>query len=113
MVSMDDAKFMFYVTSLFRKNSGEESILLHRLLREIDWRDAISYVQPNIIIPTSAKDANKRCLKGEHAIIDLMPHPKLHMIAGHPCYRIDDVMLMHMALQRSVESAEIPRPEQT
>ena len=33
MVNMEDAKFMFYVTSLFRNNSGAENSLMYRLLK--------------------------------------------------------------------------------
>ena len=92
MVNMDDAKFMFYVTSLFRNNSGAENSLMYRLLREIEQRHRINYVQPEITIPMTDREADRACLNGEFAIVDLMPKPKLHFIAGHPCYRINDVV---------------------
>ena len=111
MVNMEDAKFMFYVTSLFRSNSGAENRLMYRLLKGIEKRHQIDFVQPEVTIPMTDRDADRVCLRGEFAIVDLMPKPKLHYIAGHPCYRIDDVISIHMALQRSVEFTETPSPE--
>ena len=111
MVGMDDAKFMFCVTSLVRGNTSKQNNLMYRMLKEIERRHGIDYVQENITIPKSGKEADRHCLKGKYAIVDLMPRPKLHVIAGHPCYRIADVISMHMALQRSIEFTEIPFPE--
>ena len=63
-------------------------------------------------MPTSRSEANKYVLQGEYAIMDLLPKPKLHIIAEHACFRLDEVLSLHMALGRSMEFTVIPWEEE-
>ena len=81
MVDVDDAKFMLYVTSLNRQNTGSMNDTLYKFLSALELRHGTSFMQPGVTVPTCNTDANRYILKGEFAIMDLLPKPKMHIIA--------------------------------
>ena len=52
MFSMDDAKFMLYVTSLTRQNTHSTNDTLFKLLGAIEKRYHLSYMNDTVVIPT-------------------------------------------------------------
>ena len=108
MFSVDDAKFMLYVTSLTRQNTGSTNDTLFKLLGAIEKRHDLSYMRDTVVIPTDSQTANKYVLKGKYSIMENLPRPKAHTIAGHACFRVADVLSLHMAFGRSVEFTVIP-----
>jgi hypothetical protein len=111
IVDMNDAKFMFYVTSLNREHTDSMNDTLYKLLTAIELRHDISYMQDGVSVPTCKSDANRYVLKGEYAIMDLLPRPQMHVIAEHACFRLDEVLRLHLAMGRSIEFTVIPFPE--
>ena len=111
MVDIDDAKFMLYVTSLNCKNTESMNDTLYKVLSVLEIRHCMSFMQPGVTVPTSQADANRYVLKGEFAIMDLLPKPKLHIIAEHACFCLDDVISLHLALGQSIKFTVIPWPE--
>lgn len=85
--------------------------MVYKLLLAIEKRHNISYMQEGETVPILKLDANIFVLKGEFAIMDLLLQPKLHIISGHACFRIDDIVSLHMALGRSIEFTVIPYSE--
>ena len=111
MFAIDDSKFMLYVTSLMRHNTETTNNTLYKLLGAIEKRHNLCYMRDTVVIPTDSRTANKYVLKGKYAIMDNLPRPKTYLIAGHACFRVADVLSLHMALGRSMEFTVIPASE--
>ena len=77
IVSMEDAKFMFYVTKLNLEHTESMNDNFYRLLGAISQRWDINYMGHGVYVPTSAESADRYVLHGEYAIMDLLPRPKL------------------------------------
>ena len=99
MFTIDDAKGMLYVTSLTRQYTKSTNNILFRLLGAIENQYNICYMRDTVLISTDSKTAKKYALKGNYAIMNNLPRPKAHMITGHVCFQVADVLsLHHMAL---------------
>ena len=111
MFTIDDAKFMLYVTSLTWQHTESTNDTLFKLLRAIEKWHNLCYMRDTVVIPTDSKTANKYALKGKYAIMDNLHRPKTYEIAGHACFQVADVLSLHMALGRSMEFTVMPASE--
>ena len=101
---------MFYVTKLNLEHTKLMNDHLYRLLGAISNHWNIDYMDHGVYIPTSPESADRYVLRGQYAIMDLLPRPKLYEIAGHVCFKIKDIIALHMALGHSIEFTVVPYP---
>ena len=113
IVSTEDAKFMFYVTSLRLQHTESMNDILYRFLDAVSKHFEISAECKRVSasqVPTTQLDANKFVLMDQYAIMDLLPRPKVYQIPVHACFQITDVISLHTATERSFEFAVICTP---
>ena len=111
IASMEDAKLMFYVTSLNLHHTESTNDTLYRFLDAVSKCWDVSFMQEGFSVPTTRSDADNFMLRGQYAIMDLLPWPKVYQIAGYACFQITDVLPLHMATAPSFEFTVIPHAE--
>ena len=85
---------------------------LYYVFREITEKTGSSLSGTGICVPTSTSDAEATFLSGKRAIYKNMPSPKVHIIDQHACFKLTDLISLHLAKGRDAEYTSIPNPEE-
>ena len=111
VTSTEDAKFMFYMTSLLNNNTQTMNEKLYYVFQEIIEKTGASLEDTGVCIPKNNKEAEATFLSGKRAIYNNILSPEVHVIDKHACFKLTDVISLHLAEGRDVEYTEIPHAE--
>ena len=102
---------MFDMTNLLNSQSENMNKHLFRVFRYMMNKKQISFLDTDICVPINQKQANRAFLRGRKSVYENLPHPKVHYEGGHACFKISDVIALHLAQGRGVQFTETPTVE--
>ena len=98
---------LFNITDLLSNIAGEQKDTFYDIVGDLTDKGAGN--DNDLRIPNDAKTARQICTQGKYSIYENIPHPTSHIVDGHICVRIKDILKQSLAL--GVEIAWTYQPD--
>ena len=97
MASKDDIRLLFNMRDHLLNNVEEQKHIFLDIVNDLVDRSTTD-IESYLLIPRVYNKARESCTDGKFSIYDNIPHPETHLVDGHVCVCIKDILKQTMAL---------------
>ena len=96
------------MTSLIESNTSATNDKLYNIFKEIHNLTGPALENSHIVVPRNLPTSERVFTRGEFGVFNNLPCPSTHEVQGHVCFRIEDIILHHLALGRDIDFTKGP-----